>query len=166
MAYAKWAGKMLPTEAQWEKAARGGDAHVKYPWGHAAPDGTQCNLADVSTGYNWVDTTIDDGYQYTAPVKSYRSNGYGLFDMAGNVWEWCRDEYINDFYAKSPTENPVAGDTTLTNIALVASTSRRVMRGGSWDDNIFYMRVADRSEGNSTLHGGSIGFRCVKPAMP
>ena len=115
-AYAKWDGKRLPTEAEWEKAARGGLTQKNHPWGNAALDGTQCNFADKNLSKvwdrerepkdNWADKNLDDGYAYAAPVGSYPANGYGLYDMAGNVWEWCFDAYDENFYANSPYQNP------------------------------------------------------------
>ena len=121
MAYAIWVEKRLPTEAEWECAARGGlrKRDNKYPWGDVI-DSSKANY-----GGNVGDTT---------PVGSYPPNGYGLYDMAGNVWEWCLDEYNPNFYRTSPRENPLAGDKTvdwIINNFTDVKTSR-VLRGGSW----------------------------------
>ena len=120
MAYAGWAGKRLPTEAEWEYAARGGLAGQKYPW-----KGDVIDLGKANYGKNVDETT---------PVGKYPPNGYGLYDMAGNVWEWCLDEYNKDFYFTSPRENPLSGansvDWIISNFTSVKE--RRVLRGGSW----------------------------------
>ena len=120
MAYAQWAGKRLPTEAEWEYAARGGLVGKKYPWGDVIDSGKA----------NYLDSGIGD----TTPVGRYPPNGYGLYDMAGNVWEWCLDEYNKDFYFNSPRENPLAGannvDWVINNFTSVITN--RVLRGGSW----------------------------------
>ena len=150
-AYAEWAEKRLPTEAQWEKAARGGLAGKKFPWGDSDPDGSQCNFADKNTDYDWSDKDVDDGYQYSAPVGSSTPNGYGLYDMAGNVWEWCSDWYDKSYYTNSPKNNPTGPD----------SGTVRVVRGGCWYNSPYYLRVALRYYSTPSNSYFDIGFRCV-----
>ena len=100
VAYAGWAGKRLPTEAEWEFAARGGLEGKAYTWGDQVPSDSQI-LANIWQGEFPRDNTSADGFIRTAPVGSFAPNGYSLYDMAGNVWEWCSDWYERDLYAQS-----------------------------------------------------------------
>lgn len=164
-AYARWAGKRLPTEAEWEYAARGGLEGKRFTWGDTAPNESTANYANIWQGTFPNHNLEVDGFHRTAPVKRYTPNGYGLYDMAGNVWEWCADWYRADAYVgrSGITRNPVGPDDFWDpNEPLVP---KRVTRGGSFLCHVTYCesyRPAARRGTSSDSGLSHMGFRCVK----
>ncbi len=156
MAYAKWVGKRLPTEAEWEKAARGGLNGKYYPWGNSI-DANQANYRSSNIGD-------------TVPVGASLENAYDLYDMSGNVSEWCLDGASWQFYMNSPYKNPIEGDKSITelvsNFKNVEILSHRARRGGAWNNAKRFIAVFHRDYNLPNRTESILGFRCVKKAKP
>jgi formylglycine-generating enzyme len=149
VAYAQWARRRLPTEAEWEYAARAGQQDAEFPWGAAPADPSRANYAASGVGM-------------TTPVGAYPPNPYGLYDLAGNVWEYCLDEWQEGYYGASPRANPIAGDSWLAHGDPTQLTTRRVIRGGSWGGAPVNLRVSYRDSHPPTGAGPHVGFRCAR----
>ena len=160
-AYCEWTGKQLPTEAQWEYASRGRRANAVYPWGDERnPEGQWLN--NIWQGEFPIKDLGEDGFTGTAPVRSFPANDFGLFDMSGNVWEWCSDYYQPEYYSFSPLLNPAGPESS--HDPQEPGIIKRVQRGGSFmcsDQYCVGYRNSARMKGEEDSGAFHTGFRCV-----